>query len=182
MSGRDMRLPGRTAEVAWIKAFASHVVPGSPTGLPGERGGKWLLYPGSQSAGGQWWPVIRGATWACLLGHHSAASTLKTARYIEARHARGVSRLVFAPGPGRLPGPVIEVFTRDYRDKRDVQHVLGGLRDLGITGVVAYKTNAATRANMFGPDSVAYVSPEGCIIEPGPGPAFCIQQLERRAA
>ena len=191
MSKADLRLPSDLENARyWIKAFASHCTPGNGTGLPGTDGGKWLLYPGEWAAADDMWKIIRAAVWRSELGHHAQVSTRRAAA-LWARRRPGLTPPVgsltapqAAPGdtaPATV-GPVIEVYTADHHDRADLRRTLGALRELGITGEIPYKTNAATRAGATGPASVLYVSPAGAKIRPGPGPASVVHQLDHHRA
>lgn len=86
------------------------------------------------------WEVIRTETEAGRLGCRSKISTA----------LRAPDQVVLDEGQR-----VIAVFTYDSRDLADVRRVRERLRQLGYTDRIAYKTNAATRARLYGrPDDL----------------------------
>jgi hypothetical protein len=56
---------------------------------------------------------------------------------------------------------LICVYTRDWQDRDDVRRVLGALRELGVSWRLAYKTDEATGAGVYGRGSSIYVSQPG---------------------
>ncbi len=56
---------------------------------------------------------------------------------------------------------MICVYTRDWQDRDDVRRVLGALRELGVSWRLAYKTDEATGAGVYGRGSSIYVSQPG---------------------
>lgn len=60
--------------------------------------------------------------------------------------------------PTRRP---IVVYTSDWRDEDDVRRVLRGLRSLGISWRLTYKTDEATAAGVYGRHAGTYVSRSG---------------------
>jgi hypothetical protein len=50
------------------------------------------------------------------------------------------------------------VYTRDWQDHGDVRRVLYGLRKLGVSWRLSYKTDEATGAGVYGRGSSLYVS------------------------
>lgn len=61
------------------------------------------------------------------------------------------------PGKDRL----ICVYTKDWRDRRDVARVLGELRLMGIDQRLSYKEDAATLALRYGGGAALYVAQPG---------------------
>ena len=91
-----------------------------------------------------WWEKVREATQDGSLGIQAKAATAR-------------------PNP-RATSPqtkLICVYTRDWQDRDDVRRVLGKLRDLGVSWRLAYKTDEATVAGVYGRGASIYVSPPG---------------------
>lgn len=105
--------------------------------------GKWMLFVLTGQAD-QWWDQVREATEAGSLGIGAKVATARpNPREISAR-----TRLIC-------------VYTRDWQDRDDVRRVLAALRDLGVSWRLAYKTDEATGAGVYGRGSSIYVSPPG---------------------
>jgi hypothetical protein len=105
--------------------------------------GKWMLFvPVGQAD--QWWDTVRNATQNGLLGIGAKVGTAR-------RNPRATSDQT------RL----ICVYTRDWQDQADACRVLGSLRDLGVRWRLAYKTDEATTAGVYGRGSSVYVSHPG---------------------
>lgn len=134
----DGRKPSELTNRFWVYADA----PGHEK-ADREAVGKWLLFiPVVQVD--QWWDRIKDATEAGCLG---VGAKVATAR----------------PNP-RAVSPetrLICVYTRDWHDRDDVRRVLGALRDLGVPWKLAYKTDAATAAGVYGRGASVYVSQPG---------------------
>lgn len=92
--------------------------------------GKWLIFA-TLTEVDQIWKIISQATEEGLLGFASKVSTMFPTKY----------------DPNKK---VICVYTRDYRDKEDVLSIREQLRQLGFTDKLVYKTDAATRAGIYG--------------------------------
>jgi hypothetical protein len=56
---------------------------------------------------------------------------------------------------------LICVYTSDWHDKDDVRRVLRGLRELGISWGLSYKTDEATLDGRYGSGVSIYVSQQG---------------------
>ena len=50
------------------------------------------------------------------------------------------------------------IYTYDFDDQKDVRRVLTGLRQLGFTHRLSYKSDADTLSGTYGPGSAMYVS------------------------
>lgn len=86
------------------------------------------------------WDQIKQATGQ---GHLGIAAKAATAR----QNPRATSR-----------AKLICVYTRDWQDHGDVRRVLYGLRKLGVSWRLSYKTDEATGAGVYGRGSSLYVS------------------------
>jgi hypothetical protein len=94
---------------------------------PAGRNGKWLIFvPVSKID--EVWKKIRQATEDGLLGDHSRAST-------------GRGKTHFAEEPDSR---VIEVYTYDFQDKKDVMRIRAKLKTLGFKDELHYKTEGDT--------------------------------------
>jgi hypothetical protein len=111
---------------------------------PYPRSGKWLLFA-SPEHHNEVWRKIEEATKAGRLGYTSKT----TAR----------SR----PDYSRMSAMVTCVYTYDFDDQDDVRRVLTGLRSLGFSARLAYKTDADTLEGHYGKGTSAYVSQPGSL-------------------
>ena len=91
--------------------------------------GKWLIWA-SWADVDERWKQIKQATEAGQLGVSAKVSTIRPNAYKRKDH-------------------VIEVYTSDYRDEASVGGVLRGLRRLGISGVLYYKTEQDTISGVY---------------------------------
>ena len=123
--------------------------PASPTELPdrswtfsfrkkgdypkaSQRDGKWLIFVPIDEVD-EAWKKIRAATEEGQLGDRSRAST-------------GTGKASFAQEPGSR---VIEVYTYDSEDEKDVMRVRKKLKDLGFKSELRYKTEADTLSGNY---------------------------------
>lgn len=104
------------------------------------RSGKWMLFPSVEQTDETWRNVL------VLLAAGGLGLTVK----------RSV-----APDPalGRSVN-VICIYTHDFEDVGDVARVLSALRERWPTSPLNYKTDDATRSNIYDKDSCLYVSPK----------------------
>jgi hypothetical protein len=142
-SGLDVRLPSQVTDEPWIWA---DIELAADVPADDDNAGKWLVFVPTAAVDAAW-AAIRDATFAGQLGDVVKVAT----RF---------------PSPlRRVPGEhVICVYTRDFTDKADVTRVLIGLRELGFTQRLSYKTDAATYAGRYGRTAgrvASYVSPPG---------------------
>jgi hypothetical protein len=116
------------------------------------RSGKWMLFPTVEQTNETWRNV------QLLLASGGLGLTAKCS---------------VAPDPalGRSAN-VICIYTRDYEDVGDVARVLSTLRERWPTSPLNYKTDDATRSNVYEKDSCLYVSPK---LEVG-GTALIVRQ------
>lgn len=127
--------PSEVDDTPWIWAEA----PGGHERSGGtDKGGKWMIFAESWAEHDANWARIVGAL--DRLGGLAKAST----RYRE---------------PGEHGA--IMVYTRDADDVRDVQRVLGVLRDLGFDGWLNYKANATTTSLVYRQGTASYTSAPG---------------------
>lgn len=101
-----------------------------------DQGGKWMIFAESWAEHDANWARIVGAL--DRLGGVAKAST----RYREPREHGAIM-----------------VYTRDADDVRDVQRVLGVLRDLGFDGWLNYKADATTMSLVYRQGTASYTSP-----------------------
>jgi hypothetical protein len=125
--------PSQVTNEYWVYAFA----PG--TGTAALRPGKWLVFVLPAEID-NWWTQIKHATEQGRLGIQAKAATA---------HDNPL-----ATSSAKL----ICVYTRDWLDHEDVRRVLRGLRGLGISWRLAYKTDEATVAGVYGRGAAVYVS------------------------
>ncbi|PSK96246.1 uncharacterized protein DUF1917 [Murinocardiopsis flavida] len=97
--------------------------------------GKWMLFPDVEWVRGVWADVV-AATEEGRLGYAAKVAT------------------DHKPGKGVL----ICVYTKDWRDQRDVARVLAELRAMGTGQRLSYKEDAATLALHYGKGASLYVS------------------------
>lgn len=140
--GRDKRLPSQVNDEPWIWV-ALPISENSETDDANDRVGKWMVFVPTANVD-RAWDKIREATLAGRLGDVAKVATAY-------------------PSPlRRSPGEhVICVYTLDYTDQVDVARVLVGLRELGFSQRLSYKTDAATHAGRYGDGVAIYVSPPG---------------------
>ncbi|NKY96693.1 putative phosphothreonine lyase domain-containing protein [Nocardiopsis alborubida] len=100
--------------------------------------GKWMPFTAPERVNGVWAAIVE-ATEAGRLGWKAKVATENK------------------PGKDRL----ICVYTRDWRDRRDVARVLGELRAMGIDQRLSYKEDAATHALLYGQGASLYVAGPG---------------------
>jgi hypothetical protein len=128
--------PSRVTEQYWL--FAA-----GPDDDPHEDG-KWLIFVPPSRVDVAW----RGIVEALRTGRLSRRAKVSTAR----------------PRPTATgPEHVIVVYTRD--DATELRRVLRTLRDLGHSGVLFWKSDAATSAQRYGRDSWTYRSPRGSVLQ-----------------
>ena len=133
----DERHPSHVTDGYWVCADA----PGADA-ADISRCGKWLVFvlPGQI---GTRWAQIKEATAQRLLGIQAEAATAR--------------QNPLATSQAKL----ICVYTRDWLDRDDVRRVLRGLRELGVSWRLSYKTDEATGADVYGRGSSLYVSQRG---------------------
>ncbi|MCK9874175.1 DUF1917 domain-containing protein [Nocardiopsis dassonvillei] len=100
--------------------------------------GKWMPFTAPERVEEVWAAVVE-ATEAGRLGWKAKVATDNK------------------PGKDRL----ICVYTKDWRDTRDVARVLGELRAMGIDQRLSYKEDAATLALRYGGGAALYVAQPG---------------------
>jgi hypothetical protein len=124
--------------------FEHALAPHADHDAPSARSGKWMLFstPIHHEAV---WTTIKEATEAGRLGYAAKTISPSDPSY---RHRRGLPTYVY---------------TYDYDDHDDVRRVLAALRDLGFTGTLSYKSNADTRAGVYGEGASMYVSKPGSL-------------------
>jgi hypothetical protein len=140
--GVDRRLPSQVSDEPWIWVAVS-MSENAETGDANDGVGKWMVFVPTANVD-RAWAKIQKATLDGRLGDVAKVATTY-------------------PSPlRRSPGEhVICVYTLDYTDKVDVARVLAGLRELGFTQRLSYKTDAATYAGRYGDGAATYVSPPG---------------------
>jgi Domain of unknown function (DUF1917) len=133
----DERPPSKVTDDYWVYADA----PGTDA-MDISRCGKWLVFvlPGQIDTR---WAQIKEATDQGRLGITAKAATAR--------------QNPLATSPAKL----ICAYTRDWQDSDDVRRVLRGLRELGVSGRLSYKTDEATEAGVYGRGSSLYVSQPG---------------------
>jgi hypothetical protein len=87
------------------------------------------------------WSTIRDATMSGTLGVAAKAGTA-----------------LDNPNAYNDATKLICVYTRDYREIEDIRRVLIGLRKLGISWRLTYKTDEATLSGEYGSGSSLYIS------------------------
>jgi hypothetical protein len=100
--------------------------------------GKWMPFTAPERVKEVWATIVE-ATEAGRLGWAAKVATSSK------------------PGKDRL----ICVYTKDWRDQRDVARVLGELRAMGIDQRLSYKEDAATLALRYGGGASLYVAQPG---------------------
>jgi hypothetical protein len=91
--------------------------------------GKWLVFVPHESVD-EVWERIRKATEKGGLGISAKVSSSRPSEYKSTEH-------------------VICIYTYDFRDKANVGETLKGLREIGITGRLYYKTDQATLGGVY---------------------------------
>ncbi|MBC6451295.1 putative phosphothreonine lyase domain-containing protein [Actinokineospora xionganensis] len=134
----DDRQPTDVTEDWWIHVHASVRC------QPAEQAsGKWLVFVPVRYVD-HYWRIVKQAVQDGKLGPSAKVATAR-------------------PNPDEVDPtrrPII-VYTTDWRDQDDVRRVLGGLRSLGISWRLTYKTDEATTAGVYGHHAGTYVSPSG---------------------
>lgn len=134
----DDRKPSELTDSFWVYADG----PGDDDADP-ETVGKWMLFIPAEQVD-QWWDRVKEATEGGILGIGAKVATGRP----NPRATSSETRLICA-------------YTRDWHDRDDVRRVLGALRDLGASWRLAYKTDAATGAGVYGRGASVYVSQPG---------------------
>jgi hypothetical protein len=131
--------PSQVTEEPWLWAS-----PPTPDNSDPDLVGKWMVFVPVHLADTEW-RAVSDATRAGRLG-------------IEAKVATA------APNPNARSDrerPIL-VYTRDWRDRDDVERVLVALRqEAGITAKAFYKRDVDTLAGRYGGGVTIYVSPPG---------------------
>jgi len=133
------RKPSEITDDYWIWADG----PGPQPDRNDPHVGKWLIFVRAGEID-DWWARIWPAVDRGDLGFRAKAATARDNTLQRARNAM-----------------VICAYTRDWRDKDDVRRVLAGLRELGVSWRLSYKTDDATLAGRYGDGSAIYVSQPG---------------------
>lgn len=120
--------PSETTEVYWITARRK--IGKYPRGSL--RRGKWLVFAPKERIDGVWLEIKR-ATEEGELGGSSKVATAKP-----------------SPLSKNKDEVVICVYTYDWTDVADVRRIRQGLRNLGITQRIAYKTDEDTHGQVQG--------------------------------
>ncbi len=126
-SNQSDRKASNTTDTYWLLARPSvGCYPATTT-----NSGKWLVFVSRESVDEVWAKVAR-ATVEDQLGYLSKVSTAKP------------------KSSGRvLSSSVICVYTCDWTDEPDVLRVRQALRELGITGIISYKSDDDTRDGVY---------------------------------
>lgn len=119
--------PSKVTSDYWLYAERLN----SPYPAATERCGKWLIFV-SVSRIDAVWERIRKATEDGRLGDSSKVATAKA-----------------NPNATNSSMKVICVYTYDWKDKEDVMRIRAGLRDLGITWKIPYKSDEDTDAGKY---------------------------------
>lgn len=122
MAHDDTAQPSKAAAAYWIEAKNQH----GDTLQPTARSGEWCITTTVQQVDSLW-ATIKAATEAGQLGFKSKVSTSAV------------------PGQKSLDARMICVRTVDSADAADVARVEQALRDLGVAGEMAYRTDASAR-------------------------------------
>ncbi|MDE1821632.1 MAG: DUF1917 domain-containing protein [Euryarchaeota archaeon] len=126
--------PSTCRSSPWIRAL---IEDGKAPREDRKFSGKWLLFVLRETVD-RVWEEIDSKTAEGRLGCQSKVSTVR----------RDPAQVIYDEGKH-----VICVFTYDCRDPEDVRRVRERLRELGFREKIAYKTNAATRAGLYGDPS-----------------------------
>lgn len=120
--------PSEITDVYYIKAYRKKGDYPKPT----DRTGKWLVFV-DVSIVDEVWAKIKKATEDGILGNSAKVATAKPNR--------------LASSPRRK---VICIYTYDWTDEKDVKRVCDGLRGVGITQQIWYKTDEDTLNGKYG--------------------------------
>jgi Domain of unknown function (DUF1917) len=115
----------------------------APERPPSSASGKWLVFVYLADVD-RWWGTISRAVRAGRLGPSAKVATA-----------------VPSPLSTNPRVRLICVYTSDWHDKDDVRRVLRGLRELGISWGLSYKTDEATLDDRYGSGVSVYVSQQG---------------------
>lgn len=115
--------PSETDHSYWI--YAEDLKRGHPK--PTDRSGKWLIFCKPDEID-EAWSKVKRAVAAGNLGRTAKCSTRKGFKGSDY---------------------VICVYTHDWKDQDSVQFIRQGLRDIGITKPIPYKTDADTLAGRY---------------------------------
>lgn len=120
----------------------------SPDQRPTVKGdtGKWLVFVPVRYVD-HYWQLVRQAVMDGKLGPTAKVATARP------NHPH-------QSDPTRRP---IVVYTADAADEDDVRRVLTGLRTLGISWRITYKTDADTTAGVYGCNAATYISPSDSV-------------------
>ena len=128
LESADSHRPSEVFDAFWIHAerrdqssYPDHT----------ERGGKWMLFIDTSEID-VWWSKIKAATEGGVLGGSAKVATMKPNSNATSADTR-----------------VICVYTYDVTDEADCTRVREGLRNLGITWKIPYKTDADTHAGKY---------------------------------
>ncbi|MFI2279660.1 putative phosphothreonine lyase domain-containing protein [Nocardia beijingensis] len=135
----NVRLPTEVTDQWWIHVRAE----GRRPQLGEATSGKWLVFVPIRYLN-QYWQIVKEAVQDGKLGPGAKVATARPNPH--------------QTDPTRRP---IVVYTTDWRDVDDVRRVLRGLRSLGITWRLTYKTDEATTTGVYGRHAGTYVSPSG---------------------
>ena len=119
--------PSEVTDVYWIYAKRREGKYPKPT----RRSGKWLVFVEKKDVD-EVWAEIKKAVEGGKLGSDAKVATAKPNPH--------------ATNPNRR---VICVYTYDYTDDKDVMRVREGLRTLGITNKIPYKTDEDTLSGKY---------------------------------
>jgi hypothetical protein len=120
--------PSQVTEVYWINAVRKN---GSPYPAPSMKSGKWLVFVPYADVDAVWLKVKR-ATEEGLLGDSSKVATGKPNSNAVSSDKR-----------------VICVYSYDWTDYDDVMSIRAGLRNLGISWKLSYKSDADTMSDKY---------------------------------
>jgi Domain of unknown function (DUF1917) len=133
--------PSEVRDVPWVAVRGPDgAAPYDPDSV-----GKWMVFVPTAELDARWEP-IRAATVEGRLGPAAKSATSYASPLARSANEK-----------------VIIVYTRDWKDKADVQRVLTELRGLGISWRLSYKTDAATHARRYGQGVATYVSQPGSL-------------------
>jgi hypothetical protein len=122
-SKQQRKAPSKTDRVYWLYAEDTKRAHPEPT----DRSGKWLVFCKPEEIAEVWSKVKRAV---------AAGNLGKTAKCSTRKGFKGSDY-------------VICVYTHDWKDEDSVQFVRQGLRDIGITKPIPYKTDADTLAGRY---------------------------------
>lgn len=98
---------------------------------PTQRSGKWLIFVATKNID-KVWAEIKKATEEGKLGNSAKVATAEP-----------------SPLAGKSKARVICVYTYDWKDEKDVKRVREGLRRIGITNKIPYKTDRDTLGGKY---------------------------------